>query len=196
LIEIPYWWDFKLNSLAATLKFVRNNYNFPDYPGGTVIPQKPPKHRDDNRLMHGENWSGSFNLKGWWISEKFDGIRAHWDGSTFLSRNGRPLKIPRKFAENMPEIELDGELYTGNFDEISRIVKSDSQWERVKYVVFDSPAFNLKFEDRIRQIRSLDLPDHVVIATHFVCQSNDQILEETKKVIARGGKIHRKFVEI
>jgi DNA ligase-1 len=40
-------------------------------------------------LMHGRDYScGIDNPTGWWVSEKFDGIRALWNGSNFISKNG------------------------------------------------------------------------------------------------------------
>ncbi len=39
--------------------------------------------------MHGhEYFFGVLNPKGWWISEKFDGVRALWNKSNFVSKTG------------------------------------------------------------------------------------------------------------
>jgi hypothetical protein len=34
------------------------------------------------------------NAKGWWMSEKLDGVRAYWSGSNFYSRNGNRFPAP------------------------------------------------------------------------------------------------------
>src|SRR5689334_22928654 len=45
-------------------------------------------------LMHGREWNeeAAMDPTGWWISEKFDGIRAFWDGSYVYSKNGKLAK--------------------------------------------------------------------------------------------------------
>ena len=55
---------------------------------------------------------------GWYISEKWDGIRAFWDGEKFVSRGGGAQNpkvftyVPDFFKELMPPgIAIDGELW-------------------------------------------------------------------------------------
>ena len=63
--------------------------------------------------MHPMDWDSRSSPTGWWMSEKFDGIRAYWDSARkkFFSRNGNELQVPDWFKENMPNIPLDGELW-------------------------------------------------------------------------------------
>lgn len=57
-------------------------------------------------------WQESADPSGWFMSEKFDGIRCFWDGKQFVSRNGRIIKAPKWFAEGLPkDTKLDGELW-------------------------------------------------------------------------------------
>ena len=51
------------------------------------------------------------NVSGWLASEKFDGVRAYWDGENLLSRQGKKLNAPLSFTKNFPKFALDGELY-------------------------------------------------------------------------------------
>jgi DNA ligase-1 len=48
-----------------------------------------------------------------WISEKFDGIRAQFDGKMFYTRNKQCIRPPDSFLQNMPATAniLDGELW-------------------------------------------------------------------------------------
>jgi DNA ligase-1 len=46
-----------------------------------------------------------------WMSEKFDGIRAYWDGSNLFTRKGNKIRVPSFFLEGLPPIALDGELW-------------------------------------------------------------------------------------
>jgi len=76
-----------------------------------------------------ENCSGSINLmlankyddeidpKGWFMSEKLDGVRCFWNGSNMYSRNGNLFYPPDWFKNLLPkEIALDGELWTKRDD--------------------------------------------------------------------------------
>ena len=53
------------------------------------------------------------DCKGWLMSEKFDGIRAFWNGSEFYSRNGNKFFAPEWFTKDFPICQLDGELFAG-----------------------------------------------------------------------------------
>ena len=60
------------------------------------------------------------------------------------SRYAKPIHAPNWFLDMLPKIPLDGELYLGRgqFQELISIVKQhkpDERWERVRYMVFDSP---------------------------------------------------------
>ena len=93
---------------------------------------------------------------GWWVSEKFDGQRAVWDGEKFISRGsgtGDPRVypyIPRWFLALMPpNIALDGELFIArnSFNITTSILKTklkknnqeelEHRWLSIKYIVFD-----------------------------------------------------------
>ncbi len=41
--------------------------------------------------MHGKDYFCE-DPEGWWISEKFDGVRALWCNSKFITKNGNPTK--------------------------------------------------------------------------------------------------------
>lgn len=67
---------------------------------------------------------------GWWASEKWDGIRALWDGEKIISRGsgvGKPkvyTYIPEWFKNTLPPgIPLDGEIWIGRglFQKTSRL---------------------------------------------------------------------------
>ena len=143
-------------------------YPFPDAP---VTKKGDDLYVKDLEVMTGENYnlyttpkSGRDRLIketysvpeppiGWWVSEKFDGQRAVWDGAKFVSRgsgSGDPRVypyIPRWFIALMPpSIALDGELYLGrnSFSETTSILKTkkhseelEIHWTKIKFVVFD-----------------------------------------------------------
>ncbi len=47
-----------------------------------------------------------------WVSEKFDGIRAYWNGKEkMFFANGKQIKVPSFFTKGLPFHPLDGELW-------------------------------------------------------------------------------------
>ena len=59
--------------------------------------------------------------KGWLMSEKLDGVRCYWNGKTMHTRNGNPFYAPEWWKKNLPQIALDGELWTDR-DDFQKIV--------------------------------------------------------------------------
>lgn len=80
---------------------------------------------------------------GWVATEKFDGVRARWNGRELLSRYGKNIYAPDWWlAENIKFDYLDGELWCGRgqFQRTVSIVRSkrmDCTWELVKFVPID-----------------------------------------------------------
>ena len=98
------------------------------------------------------------------VSEKFDGVRAVWDGKTLRFRSGRDVPAPAWWLAKLPATPLDGELWLarGKFDELSGIVRTssavDTDWQRVNYLIFELPdeAGTLgTFEQRYSRIREV-----------------------------------------
>lgn len=90
------------------------------------------------------------NLSDYFVSEKFDGIRALWDGQNMFSKSGKILAIPRCFSEKLAILDLqkgdfvEGELWIdyGAFEEISSIVRRKNptceDFSKVKYLIFNA----------------------------------------------------------
>ena len=103
-------------------------------------------------------WSDRLDPAAYLVSEKYDGVRAHWDGSRLRFRSGRAVPAPAWFTQRLPRIALDGELWLGRgrFDELSAVVRSeqpvDAAWRRVRYMVFDLPGEPGTFEQRARRL--------------------------------------------
>ncbi len=46
------------------------------------------------------------------MSEKYDGVRALWNGKQLISRQGKAIHPPDSFVEGLPSnYNLDGELW-------------------------------------------------------------------------------------
>lgn len=116
----------------------------------------------------------------WWASEKWDGIRALWDGEKFISRGsgvGKPkvyTYIPEWFKLTLPPgIALDGEIWIGRgfFQKTSRLStlkpgKSYTEeqindiWTGKKdppviFKVFDIPTEESPFEQRMKMLQTI-----------------------------------------
>lgn len=146
-------------------------------------------------VLLAHSWSMSIDLTGWWLSEKLDGVRAYWDGKQFLSRLGNRFYPPPWFVEALPDHPLDGELWGGRklFQRTVGIVKRQDQsplWKDLLYVVFDAPAHDGTFEERIDQVKRAveGKSEYVRVHEHYVCTGLDHLRSELSRVEALGGE--------
>ena len=52
------------------------------------------------------------DVRGWWWSEKLDGIRAIWNGKNLVTRNNNIINCPSSWLSTLPkDLAFDGELY-------------------------------------------------------------------------------------
>jgi DNA ligase-1 len=56
-------------------------------------------------------WDDSMDPTGWWMTEKFDGMRLFWDKTNFFTRQGNKIQVPSFISSQLPQISLDGELW-------------------------------------------------------------------------------------
>lgn len=118
------------------------------------------------------------------MSEKFDGVRAYWDGKGALwSKNGNRFKAPDWFVEDLPRgVPLDGELFfgRGKFDTMNAIHRTRGKphkWEGVEYKVFDTP-FPKPVEERFDYLEKL-------FAKEFRCAQLVAHKKCTSKLVSR-----------
>jgi DNA ligase len=121
----------------------------------------PAAHSESLALALAGVYEKGVDLKGYWLSEKLDGVRAYWDGQKFWSRGGNVYQAPDWFTENFPDTEMDGELWMGRgrFAELSgavrRAVPEDDSWRKIRFMVFDLPGINKPFTERIKAMKDL-----------------------------------------
>lgn len=106
-------------------------------------------------------WADGLDPAPYLVSEKYDGVRGVWDGTTLRFRSGRVVPAPDWFTARLPRVALDGELWLGRgrFDELSALVRSavpvDADWRRVRYMVFELPGAGGSFTERARRIDAI-----------------------------------------
>ena len=116
------------------------------------VPSAPP-------LLLANVYRSDVDVTRYWVSEKLDGARALWDGSSLRFRSGRPVQAPAWFTAGFPGRPLDGELWLGRgrFDELSGIVRKqvpvDAEWRQVRYMVFELPEVTGTFSERVTLLR-------------------------------------------
>jgi DNA ligase-1 len=145
------------------------------------------------KLMLAHKWDEEFHdPTGYWVSEKYDGLRAFWDGAKFLSRAGNPFYAPKFFTKNLPkDVTLDGELYMGRkmFEQTSSIVRTqdstDKRWSKLKFKVFDVPSRGGdEFEARQEWLNET-FGEHEVIEVvqQKLAKSKEHVLELRDRII-------------
>ena len=95
------------------------------------------------------------------VSEKYDGVRAFWDGRLLRHRSGRPVSAPAWFTARLPSVAIDGELWfgRGRFEALSAAVRrqrpGDAEWRELRYMVFELPGAPGGFAERAGSIERL-----------------------------------------
>ncbi len=112
-------------------------------------------------MLLAEVYTTGVDVTRYWVSEKFDGVRAQWDGRVLRFRSGGHVPAPAWFTAAFPATPLDGELWIarGRFDALSgtvrRIDPVDAEWRQVRYLVFELPGAAGDFSARVEQMRSI-----------------------------------------
>ena len=168
----------------------------PERSASTVKKDKAAAEGKAPPVLLAHKWETDHDPTGWWMSEKLDGIRAYWDGESFISRLGNKFYAPDWFIADLPADTLDGELWVGRkqFQRTTSIVRSGAQsdeWKKVTYVVFDAPEAKGGFEDRLAHIEKVlgraEAP-HARWLDHVRCEGLAHLRDELARVEALGGE--------
>ena len=137
------------------------------------------------------------------ISEKYDGVRALWDGQTLRSRAGNSIAAPTWFIAKLPERALDGELWIarGQFETLSGYVRKnspqDDEWRQIKYMVFELPDAPGTFTERYEQIKRVIAQANfaqLVAVEQFRLADNAALQRKLAEIVRAGGEglmLHR-----
>lgn len=135
-------------------------------------------------------------LPEYWISEKYDGFRAYWDGKQLLSRQGNVYAAPLWYTENFPAVPMDGELWAGRgqFETVASIVRQlqpHDGWQQIRFMVFDLPAAEGTFTQRLNVLEQTLAAAQVPWlqpVPQYRLQDEAQLQQQLQDVVAQGGE--------
>jgi DNA ligase-1 len=154
-------------------------------------------------LMLAKVYHPGLDLQGYWVSEKYDGMRGYWDGKQLLTRGGKPVIAPVWFTVAWPDVPMDGELWAGRgaFQQVVSTVRKqtpdDDAWRSIRFMVFDLPAHGGTFTERIpalnAHVQKIDQPwlqavPQWKVASH---QALGKLLTQNVKAKGEGLMLHR-----
>ncbi len=140
------------------------------------------------------NYRAGIALEHYWISEKYDGVRALWDGKRLISRQGLPINAPAWFTAGWPAIVMDGELWAGRgqFDRaqsaVAQLTPVDAQWQSLRYMVFDAPRQPGPFSQRIAQLKSGASTTYLQIAPQWRASTHAELMQSLKQITDAGAE--------
>lgn len=135
--------------------------------------------------------------KPYLVSEKYDGVRAIWDGKTLRSRSGNPFHAPAWFLAKLPPQRLDGELWLGRgqFEPLSGYVRKttpvDEEWRQIKYMIFELPDAPGTFEQRYQQIKQVAAAasfPQLIAVEQFRLSDNAALKRKLAEIVRAGGE--------
>lgn len=131
------------------------------------------------------------------VSEKYDGVRALWDGRVMRHRSGREVAAPRALLASLPGEPLDGELWLGRgrFEALSGIVRTQlprpADWAGVRYMVFEMPGGAGTFAERAGRLGELvarSRSPQLVAAPQERVADRAELQRRLESVVGAGGE--------
>ncbi|WP_249554886.1 DNA ligase [Shewanella sp. 10B] len=145
----------------------------------------------------------SVHIKDFLVSEKLDGVRGYWDGKRLVTRQGNPILAPSWFTADFPTTPMDGELWLGRgrFEAISGLIRqasaNESEWQNVRFMVFDLPKAQGSFAVRYQQMQTLLAGKSVYLQVieQVSVESIEALYQKLDTLVAQGGEgliLHRR----
>jgi DNA ligase-1 len=167
------------------------------------VAASPAGSVDAPALMLANVYRPGTRLADYWLSEKYDGLRAVWDGQRLRTRGGEGIAAPAWFTAGWPGEPMDGELWAGRgrFEEalstVRRQTPDDEAWRRVRFMVFDLPAHPGSFTERIAayhaQVQRIGQP-WVQAVPQTRATNHAELMVRLDRVVREGGEglmLHR-----
>lgn len=166
-----------------------------------VILNSPVYAKEKDKLPEpvvlASNYSDEIDLEQYWQSEKLDGIRAVWDGSTLRTRRGNPIAAPTWFTQSLPNFPLEGELWAGrgNFHIVQQTVldqlPKQVAWSLIRYMLFDIPYSDqsyLKRYDALKSLVNTLNEEHIQLIEHTPIENQATLFDNLERIAALKGE--------
>lgn len=168
-----------------------------------VIPQYGYATDSNPAVLLADIYNDDIDVTQYLISEKFDGVRAIWDGKQLMTRQGNLIATPVWFTAHFPKARLDGELWIkrGAFDIVSGIVRKqtpiDNDWHQVSYLIFELPNgngdFSTRYQTLSRMIQHANVK-HLKPVKQFKVRDKKHLKQTLAAIVKAGGEglmLHR-----
>lgn len=158
------------------------------------IHAQPPKLMLASKADHSQL---AIPIGGYWLSEKYDGVRVFWTGKELLTRQGNKIHAPTWFINGLPKQPLDGELWLGRgkFELTSALIRTlvpvDESWKKLNFMAFDLPKSILPFELRQAQLQQLKADNKLAnfkVVKQLKVENDSQIQQIFSQIINAGGE--------
>lgn len=141
---------------------------------------------NERQMTLGTDYAGQ-DLAGWFISEKFDGCRAYWDGSQLWTRGGHVIKAPAWFTAGLPAVHLDCELWAGYGQrEAARLAVQFGKFTPdCRLLIHDCPTATGNWHARMQ---GAPVTRYAGPVGFTVCKGRGHLLAELRSVLGHGGE--------
>lgn len=164
--------------------------------GATAYADHVQRSKQPAAVILAKPWHWNESAVGWYLSEKFDGIRAKWTGKALISREGLTLNPPVWFRSQLPRgIALDGELWLDrahDWRDVSAICgpqrDTGEAWRAVTFCVFDLPDEPGNFGKRLNALRACRDSANVRHVEHTLCASAAHFAAYYSAIVENGGE--------
>ena len=153
------------------------------------------------QFLLAQQYKSGIDISQYLISEKYDGVRAMWDGKQLYTRQGNIINAPNWFTKDLPKTPLDGELWIarGQFDALSGAVRKempiDAEWQQITYNIFELPNAPGPFEARAKLILAIvnnahanNQALHLKAVNQFRLKDEAGLQAKLKQVVKNGGE--------
>lgn len=160
-------------------------------------------HAGARPLMLAHTYRPDVLFADYWVSEKYDGVRAYWDGRQLWTRQGHRIHAPGWFTAGWPSQPLDGELWAGRgrfttaSSTAAKDTPDDAAWRQMRYMAFDLPAHTGTFDERLPALAH-ELSQHAPSWLQAVAQRKladdtalQALLRDTVRAGGEGLVLHR-----
>ncbi len=146
-------------------------------------------------LLLAQDAPANVDPAGFLVSEKFDGVRALWDGNRLRFRSGLPVPAPAWFTARLPPVPLDGELWFGRgrfealMGAVRRLSADDAEWRELRFMVFELPGAAGGFSARAAHIAALARRTNwpQLVAVEQIAVASRLQLQHRFEAVVRGG---------